>query len=186
MITQGAAILDGQLDVSVGDPADISPGDVFTILTSDSGLAGFFANAIPDSQGTASLAADGGTFTLEYIGSATGPSSVQLTGFVATVPEPSGLLLLASGAIVGLSASCVLRRRARRTRPACPLAGVALGATLALAPAGAVSARAGSVILALETVERWAREDEAAKLAAAPTPGIGAVERAVASFDRAV
>jgi hypothetical protein len=186
MITQGAAILDGQLDVSVGDPADISAGDIFTILTSDSGLSGFFANAIPDSQGMANLAADGGTFTLEYIGSATGPSSVELTGFVAAVPEPSGLLLLASGAIVLFSAFCVRRRRARVIRPARHLAGMALGATLALAPVGAVSARAGSVILTLETVERWAREDEAAKLAAAPTPGVGAVERAVASFDRAV
>jgi predicted Zn-dependent protease len=50
--------------------------------------------------------------------------------------------------------------------------------------AGAPSARAGSVILTLETVERWAREDEAAKLAAAPTSGVGALDRAVASFDR--
>jgi tetratricopeptide (TPR) repeat protein len=53
-----------------------------------------------------------------------------------------------------------------------------------LSVAGHPSARAGSVVLTLEMVEGWHREDEAAKLAAAPTSGIGALERAVASFDR--
>jgi hypothetical protein len=103
--------------VTVEDLLDVRPSDVFTILTSDSGLSGFFANAVPNSQGMATLVADVGTFTLEYLGSAGGPSEVVLTNFVATVPEPSGLRLLASGVgAVGLVALVPPARRRRGGR----------------------------------------------------------------------
>ena len=47
-----------------------------------------------------------------YLGSAGGPSETELTDFVASVPEPPGLLLLATGAgVLGLVA---LLRSARR------------------------------------------------------------------------
>jgi tetratricopeptide (TPR) repeat protein len=53
-----------------------------------------------------------------------------------------------------------------------------------LALAGAPSARAGSVMLTLEMVERWHRADDAGQSAAGPAPDVGARDRAVASFDR--
>jgi hypothetical protein len=113
-ITQGAAVLDGTLAVTVNDPSLIKYGDTFTVLTSDSGLTGSFANAVPDSSGMATLVADGGTFTAEYLGSAGGPSAVVLTDFVAAVPEPPALHLLASGAVAAGLAAAVRLRRPRR------------------------------------------------------------------------
>jgi tetratricopeptide (TPR) repeat protein len=53
-----------------------------------------------------------------------------------------------------------------------------------LALAGVPSALAGSVLLTLEMVEDWNRQADAERLATAPTPGIGALNRAVASFDQ--
>jgi hypothetical protein len=121
MITQGAAILDGMLNVTVNNPGAISYGDVFTVLTSDSGLSGYFANAVPDASGMGTLVADGGTFTVLYLGSAGGPSDVELTNFVSSVPEPPSLHLLASGAgVVGLVVFERSARRRRRNRSACP------------------------------------------------------------------
>jgi hypothetical protein len=115
MITQGAAILDGRLDVTVNNPSAISYGDVFTVLTADSGLSGYFSNGVPDSNGSGTLVADGGTFTILYLGSAGGPSEVELTDFIASVPEPPGLYLLASGAgVAGLVARMRSTRRRRR------------------------------------------------------------------------
>jgi hypothetical protein len=113
MITQGAAILDGRLVVTVNNPSAISYGDVFTVLTADSGLSGYFANGVPDSNGSGTLVADGGTFTILYLGSAGGPSEVELTDFIASVPEPPGLYLLAIGAGV---AGLVARMRSTRRR----------------------------------------------------------------------
>jgi hypothetical protein len=118
-ITQGAAYLDGMLDVTVNYPSAISYNDVFTVLTADSGLVGSFANA-PDLNGMSTLDTNAGTFTVLYLGSTGGPSAVELTNFIddvptlASVPEPPSLVLggiapLGGVGYVGLSA----RRRGR-------------------------------------------------------------------------
>jgi hypothetical protein len=100
--------------VTVNNPAAISYGDVFTVLTADSGLSGYFANGVPDSNGSGTLVADGGTFTILYLGSAGGPSEVELTDFVASIPEPLSPFLLAIGA--GVSGLVARMRSTRRRR----------------------------------------------------------------------
>jgi hypothetical protein len=98
-ITQGTAYLDGMLDVTVNNPSAISYGDIFTVLTADSGLVGSFANAPANLSGMSTLDTNAGTFTVLYLGTTNGPSAVELTNFIddvptlASVPEPPSLVL---------------------------------------------------------------------------------------------
>jgi hypothetical protein len=99
MITSGKAFLEGLLNVTVANPDQISHGDILIVLTADSGLSGFFTNAPPHSNGMSRLitADRTGFFTVLYLGSANGPSAVELTGFIEGVPEPPSLTLLLCG-----------------------------------------------------------------------------------------
>jgi filamentous hemagglutinin len=125
-ITQGAAYLDGALDVTLNNPGAITSGDVFTVLTADSGLFGSFANAPADASDMSTLVTSGGTFEVLYLRSLGGPSAVELTDFVpdgggvlglASVPEPPGLVLGSVALVGGLSyVWTVARRRPRRLR----------------------------------------------------------------------
>jgi len=97
LVVNGSALLDGLLDVTIGGGFTPQPSDVFTILTSTSGLDGFFENALPPSGSNIGfLSTDRGSFEVVYNESATGAGSVVLRQFSA-VPGPTTLLLLASG-----------------------------------------------------------------------------------------
>jgi len=121
-ITQGTAYLDGMLDVTVNNPSAISYGDIFTVLTADSGLVGSFANAPADFRGMSTLDTNGGIFTVLYLGSTNGPSAVELTDFIAgvstlaSVPEPPSLVLGGIALLGGVGYVWVIARRSPRPR----------------------------------------------------------------------
>lgn len=111
LVVNGSGSLDGLLAVTIGGGFTPQPTDTFTILTSTSGLDGFFENALPPTGSNVGfLSTDSGSFEVVYNESPTGPGSVVLEEF-QPVPEPTTLLLVGTAMTVLGLAACWKRRR---------------------------------------------------------------------------
>jgi len=112
LVVNGSGSLDGLLAVTIGGGFTPQPTDTFTILTSTSGLDGFFENALPPTGSNVGfLSTDSGSFEVVYNESPTGPGTVVLEGF-QPVPEPTTLLLVGTAmTVLGLAARWKRRRQ---------------------------------------------------------------------------
>jgi hypothetical protein len=112
----GMSSLNGLLEVNLFDGFQPSASDVFAIMESTSGFAGYFANAIPTTPGGPGLLQySGGTFDVNYNVDYNGVLAVTLSNFTPTAtPEPASSLMIGS-ALIGFS--LILRRRLPSANP---------------------------------------------------------------------
>jgi tetratricopeptide (TPR) repeat protein len=140
----------------------------------------------------ADFGVEGGTYNYSYDPTTKSYSMAPFAPVLApaAVPEPSTIVMMVTGVVILLGCRWVRRRRVHQEvtcggarRPS--WSGLlALGMMAMLSPASVPSARAGSVWLTLDMVVGQGESGAAGMTAAAPSPKVGALERAVASFDR--